>query len=57
MSGDITCPYCGAGNNLSEGNDYVEGECCPTECEWCDKPFFYTVEYNRILVVTKEDES
>ena len=57
MSADVECPYCGDGNNLSEGMEYIEGERYSKVCDWCDRDFFYTPECKQIFVATKESES
>lgn len=52
---DLICPYCGAVQNCHEP-DEISSDMCHTECESCEKSFWYSVTVRREYFPYKDDE-
>ena len=56
MENELVCPHCGYEQQCHEP-DEISAEMCLTECESCDKPFWYSVVVTRSYDATPpEDE-
>lgn len=51
---DLICPYCGSVQNCHEP-DEISADCCLTECEHCEKLFWYGVTVRRDYNSYKDD--
>lgn len=54
-NGELICPYCGEIQQCHEPDD-ISANMCYTECEHCDKPFWYAVKVTREYESFKDDD-
>ena len=52
---DLICPYCGK-TQIGHEPDQISAIMCYTQCEYCDKHFWYSVEVKRYYNSRKEDD-
>lgn len=50
----LVCPYCGEVQQCHEPDDF-SSDMCYTECEHCDKPFWYAVTVAREYTSIKDE--
>ena len=53
--GDLICPYCGE-TQWNHEPDQFSADMCYTECEYCEKGFWYSVSVNREYDPFKDEE-
>lgn len=53
---NLICPYCGRVQDCHEPDD-ISALMCLTECEYCEKPFWYSVSVTREYESRKGDQA
>ncbi len=51
----LICPYCGKEQLCHEPDD-TSAACCSTECEFCDRMFWYSVDVRRVYSSVPDED-